>query len=716
MNKSNRLGWLAVISGILIVCLCFAATGAGLTLLAQRSGFDLPVLEQSSTEAKAEGPFTRAEEQPRTPVENSSSNSTSDTPSSEAAPPLPAPAVASEQTLAAVLAAVLPREDLADIAIRYKGVKPEQTATSCPTLAAEYKVGATRAFTLTNTDENTYFQVQARLEYKTDHAYMWVQTAPRRARLNLVRLRRAADTFEKTIYPATRAFFGEEDSPGVDCDQHVHMLHVMGVGQTVGGYFSSPDSYPRAVRSDSNEGQMFVLNASPGFTGALPDSEGYLSTVAHEFQHMVSYNQTNGNALWLEEGAAQLSERLNGFADAVGTVFNFAAQPETQLNTWADGTPGSNTAHYGAGYLFWSYLYDRFGADVTKALARNPDRSIKGIVQALSDAGVTNPDTGTPLSFEQLFADFVIANYMNREAIEPNRNRYNYTGIDVPPMAVRGSLSASDFPVDMREAVAQFGTHYFELKGNSPVTVDFKGDTAVRLLPTDGEDGSFWWSNRADQSNTRLTREVDLTKAASATATLKFRAWYRLEKDYDYAYASVSEDGGKTWKTLKTTTCTTENKLKANLGCGFNGQSGGPGERSSSPQWIDEQADLSAYISKKILVRFEMVTDAGANREGLAIDNIEIPEIGFTDDGTNANNGWQVEGWVRVENALPQTWAVQVIVTNSDGTRSLQRVSLNDGAGSLTLDFGGKVRGAILAVSPTTLVTTEQGQYSLQIK
>ncbi len=142
--------------------------------------------------------------------------------SSKAAAPLPAPAVASEQTLITVLAAQLPREDLADIAVRYKGVTPEQTKVNCPTLAQEYKVGATRSITLTNTDNNTQFQVTVRMEYKTDHAYMWVQTAPRRVRLSLSRLRSAAEKFEKEIYPTTRAFFGEETLPGVDCDKHVH--------------------------------------------------------------------------------------------------------------------------------------------------------------------------------------------------------------------------------------------------------------------------------------------------------------------------------------------------------------------------------------------------------------------------------------------------------------------------------------------------------------
>ena len=699
-NKSNRIGWLAVVAGLLIVCLCFAVTGAGFAVIAARNHKNVTA---SNIDDTGTNTSSRVDAQPQaaTPV-------ASDT---KQLPLLTATAGPSATAqLVAIEAVQLPREDLANIAVRYKGVSAAQANPKCAAAAPGYEIGATRAFTLSNQDKNTQFEVQARLEYKTDHAYMWVQTAPRRVQVSASHLRAAADAFEKNIYPTNRAFFGTEASPGVDCDVHVHVLHVIGVGSTVGGYFSSPDSYPRAVRSDSNEGQMFVVNSSPGYTGSNPNSEQYLSTLAHEFQHMISYNQTDGKALWLEEGAAQFAERLNGYADAVGTPFDFAAQPETQLNTWEESSAGGNARHYGGGYLFWSYLYDRFGPDVTKALARNPDRSGAGIMQALSDQKVTNPDTGTPFSFEQLFTDFVVANWMGRTKVEPSGKRYNYSSIDVPPMAVHGTVGRSDIPFNVRESLPQFGTHYYELSGNKPITISFKGATAVRLLPTDANTGAFWWSNRADQSNPRLTREIDLTKVQDAT--LKFRAMYRLEKDYDYAYVSISQDGGATWKTLKTTTCTTENKQNANLGCGFNGASGVSSSTSASLQWIDEQASLKAYAGKKVLLRFETITDAGVNREGLAIDDIAIPEIGFKDNADSTDADWKSEGWVRVENVLPQSWAVQAIVTKRDGSREVRRTT----TGTLSLDLGGDIKSAVLAVSATTQVTTEPGSYELSIR
>ncbi|MCL4507468.1 MAG: immune inhibitor A [Chloroflexi bacterium] len=613
-----------------------------------------------------------------------------------------------------VLTETLPPENLSDLAIRFKGVSPQQAVVTCTQQSKGYDVGATRQFILSNQDANSEFTITAVLKYKTQYAYMWVETAPDKLSINSTNLRRAADQFTNKILPTDRAFFGDEGI-GVDCDPHLYILHASGVGSTVGGYFSSPDSYTRAVRPDSNEAKMFVVNAEPGYNGSDPGSASYMSTLAHEYQHMISFHQVHASALWLEEGAAQLAERLNGYADEVGTVYSFASAPDTQLNTWSEGSAGENSAHYGGGYLFWSYLYDRFGPDVTRKLAHTHERSIPAFMATLASAGITSPDTGNPYVFQDLFADWVIANYMGTQKMNKSdqSNRYNYTETSVPPMSTYANLTSADYPYDTTDQVNQYGTHYIELKGDSPVTLQFTGSTSVPLLPMDDTTNQFWWSNRADASDTRMTREVDLTKVGSAT--LKFRAWYRIETDYDYGYVSASTDNGATWKILDTTTCTSTNPNGSNLGCGYTGSSGDGG----SPQWVDESADLSPYAGKKILLRFEVVTDAGVNREGLAIDDIQIPEIGFK-DGASSDTGWKSEGFVRTDNILPQFWSIQMIVTKKDGTTTLVRIPLTDNAGTAKLDFGaagaGAINKAILAISATTLVVTEPGSFELSVK
>ena len=718
----NRNRWIILIVAVLLLCCCVSVAGLGIGgYLLYRNGDFNTLPSTNVTPVGPISPSTRATRTPERPTVTPRpvTRPTASTPGADISGTTPLSGTTDGITSIDTLANDnLPPEDLRQLAVRFKGVPEEATQVTCSaTPPPEYEIGATRTFTLSNQDNDTQFQVTARLDYKTDHVYMWVEQDPEQVRLNSSRLKSAADTFETKIYKVNHDFFGTEASPGVDCDPRLYILHATGIGSTVGGYFSSPDGFPKAVRSDSNEAEMFVIHAAPGYNGSDPGSTSYMSTLAHEFQHMISYNTTHASNLWLEEGAAQFAERLNGYADDIGTVYDFASNPDTQLNTWSESSAGENSAHYGGGYLFWSYLYDRFGEDITKKLARNPERSAQAFMKVLADEGVTNPDTNAPFTFEDLFADFVVANFMNQTKIEETGNRYNYETINLPPMTTRGTYNAGDYPINMTENLNQFGTQYYELRGDSEINISFTGSTVVPLLPMpsgDDPDGMFWYSNRGDASNPRLTREIDLSSLkAGDTATLRFRAWYRMEKDYDYAYASVSTDGGTTWKLLNTSTCTTENPQNANLGCGWTGPSNPTGD-TNQPQWVDEEADLSEYAGEKILLRFETVTDAGVNRDGLAIDNIEIPEIKFSDTA-DTNEGWTAEGFLRVTNVLPQEWRVQVVLENKDGTYKVEHMPLTDAAGTLTVDFAGDVERAILMVSPTTQVTTEPGSYELSL-
>jgi immune inhibitor A len=734
----SRNGWIAFISGLVIACLCLSVcSGTALVSMViarnfSRTGSVPPIvatprrqptrtvrpsatprpLQRNPTATPKPRPAATATPGDSGTITGSVTGETTATPVVEATTES---TTVSSNTLEMALSAVLPPENLDELAVRFKGVTPAETQISCTVEAKGYEVGATRDFNLSNQDTNSQYKVTASLAYKNADVYMWVERSPNRVSINNTALRRAADQFSSKILATNRAFFGEEAKPGIDCDPHLNILHAEGLGSTVGGYFSSPDEYPVAVRPDSNVAEMFVVNAEPGSNGSDPGSGVYMSTLAHELQHMISFNQNHTPSLWLEEGASQLAERLNGYADEVSTVYMFAGDPGTQLNTWSESSAGENSAHYGGGYLFWSYLYDRFGADVTQQAAHSKERSIPGVMQALADAGIVDPDTNQPFTFEDLFADWVIANYMGREPVAGSaENRWNYSETDVPPMSTSEELGSGDLPYENQGEVSQFGTQYIQLEDSAPVDINFTGSTQVPLLPMNGADGRFWYSNRADESNPRLTREFDLTQVKSAT--LKYRAWYRMEVDFDYGYLSVSTDNGATWKIVKTPTCVTTNPNGSNLGCGYTGPSGS----GDQPEWIDEEADLTPFAGQKVLVRFEVVSDAGVNREGLAIDDIQIPEIDYKDDvngGTTGADdaGWKAEGFIRADNVLPQYWRVQVILSHDDGATTLERIPLTDAIGSITIDFGNGIRRAVLAVSATTQVTTEPGTYQLKI-
>ncbi len=67
--------------------------------------------------------------------------------------------------------------------------------------------------------------------------------------------------------------------------------------------------------------------------------------------------------------------------------------------------PWGNAEHYGASYLFMTYFLDR-RRGLTKAVVASSKNGIAGFNEALEQAG-------RPERFEDIFADWVIANYLD---------------------------------------------------------------------------------------------------------------------------------------------------------------------------------------------------------------------------------------------------------------------------------------------------------------
>ena len=217
-----------------------------------------------------------------------------------------------------------------------------------------------------------------------------------------------------------------------------------------------------------------------------------------------------------------------------------------------------------------------------------------------------------------------------------------------------------------------------------------------------------------DASDTTLTHAFDLTGVRSAT--LDYWAWWEVEKNYDFAYLEVSADGEKTWQILQTPSGTNDNSTGSNLGWGYTGCSGGgdPGQGCSA-QWVEEKVDLSAYAGKKIEVRFESVTDAELDYNSLMLDDISLPQINYTCDFEKDSCGWDSQGFVRVNNALPQTFVVQVI-HQSGGQTTVEQMPLDSGnRGSLALNLEAGDT-TVLVVAGTTPFTTDAANYQVEIK
>lgn len=589
------------------------------------------------------------------------------------------------ETLNEIVSAEPPPSDLVDLSERLRGIEIETPPPHSPTQG---------------TTENFYYlyqtatnrEISATLRYQSEHLNMWVAEG---AKVSDKELQSAAERLENEILPQTRAVFGEEQQPGIDGDTRLNILHLKEIGSTgeglgAVGYFFNGDRVPRSANPYSNQRELLYI----GLDLAKIGSDNYYSTLTHEYQHLIHDTVDHNEPGWVDEGLAQVAQMINQLP--VDSVDSFLDRPDIQLNGWDAGSDAT-MAHYGASYLFNLYYLDSFGKEELQALVR---RDENGFVAYSAELASDNSN------LVQFFGRWVAANYLASQKIE---TEYRSVRLE---KSIR-TMTHKKFPVVKEASVAQYGTDYIRIQSDSPLTLVFTGSHTTHLLDLPNDQSNYFWSTiAADRSDMTLTREFDLTALNTPTATLQFSAWYDIEKGWDYGYIVVSADGGATWDKLSNIYTT-----QANLQSGNNYGSGLTGNNVTRDEeiWTEIVSDLTPYIGRKILLRFEYVTDQAVTLDGWAIDNIAIPQLGYSESFDGGDGGWQGAGWVRHNNLLPQTYLLQAIYLDSAEHQLISLPLQNDDSTTFTLDLGQKYDEVILTVSGTTPVTTQRAPYHYEI-
>ena len=599
-------------------------------------------------------------------------------------------------TLLALLGEVIPINDPIDIAIRLEG--KENLQLTLPVEDLNRQVGDRETFWVTNTDTAENFQIETTLAAVTDHLYFWIEDGveyPQKA-LNTL----AAD-FEDNIYPTNQEFFGTEWFPGVDEDPHVYVIYAGGLGNNVAGYFNSTDEYHPDVHEFSNSHETFMLNSD---NAGLMDPYTY-GVLAHEFQHMIHWYRDKNETSWLNEGFSELATLLTGHRQGPTHDYYFADNPDIQLNDWPNDS-SMTTPHYGNAFLFVTYFMDRFGSEATKRLVADELNGLPSVDRVLADLSIKDPETGRQVTADDVFLDWAITNYLKDEYNVSSR--FKYISYPEAPYFDATEIIHDCSTREMARDVHQYAADYIELDCEGDFTLKFSGQESVRLLPEDPIEGTHaFWSNKGDHSNMRLTRTFDF-RDTSGPISFQFKTWYDLEEDYDYLFLEVSTNG-KDWRIIRTPSSTSENPSGNSYGWGYNGLSGGTG------RWIEETVDLSGYAGEQIQIRFEYITDAAVHGEGLLLDEMAIPEIGYSTGFEEDDGGWTAEGFVRVGNALPQTYRLALIYLGPEPR--VEYLVLSEG-NELEIELNSDDTGnypVVLVVTGTTRFTRQTAEYWFEL-
>ncbi|MCK6578817.1 MAG: immune inhibitor A [Anaerolineae bacterium] len=590
-------------------------------------------------------------------------------------------------TVTALAEAIIPARDRVDLAMRLRGLTAIPDA---PMTAPILRVGDQQTFTATDTSARGRIYIQATLRALGAHIALWIEDGGGVSDADLQAL---AARFDDRIYPDTRALWGSEAIPGVDGDPRVHGLFARSLGATTAAYFASDHTVPRAVYPQSNMREMFFFNLD-ALGGEFP-LDLIESVVAHEFQHMIRQNLQANEDTWLNEGMSQFTQFLL-YNDLDNSVIHFLAQPHTQLTDW-NAEPALRAANYGAATLFMIYFYDRFGIEALQALSAHPAarawESVDVVARAHGGA-----------SGDELFADWVMANLLHDPQVEALP-----AGQPVPPYESLPPLitplpagEVRSLPFSAKSSLPPYAADYYlfsELGTMSRLTVTLEAGANAPLIDAGG--GRFLYSNRADLSDSRATRRFDLSGVDAAD--LDFRVWYDLETEWDYGYVMASRDGA-TWELLTGEGMTASDPNAVAYGTAYTGASGA---------WRQESISLDAYAGAPVWLRFEAITDDAVNRPGMAVDDVRIAALGYSEDFEAGDGGWLTEGWLWTDNRLPARFFVQAAALTPAGALVTRWEA--QGGGAWTFDLPAATRRVWIAVSPVAPVTTVPLDYRLTV-
>jgi len=211
--------------------------------------------------------------------------------------------------------------------------------------------------------------------------------------------------FEYKIYPILTSTFGPEAKPGIDKDERITIL-IHPMIDEAGGYFNESDGYPKLQSPRSNEREIFYLNANQ------IDKPIAKSFLAHEFMHLITFNQKNiiqkvSEEIWLNEARSEYAPTIVGYdleyegSNLQKRVKNFLDRPYDSLTEWQN-----KSYDYGVVNLFTQYLVDHYGIEILVDSLHSSKVGIPSLNEALLKNGFKE-------DFFQIFTNWTIAVFVN---------------------------------------------------------------------------------------------------------------------------------------------------------------------------------------------------------------------------------------------------------------------------------------------------------------
>ncbi|MEH7495014.1 peptidase M6 [Neobacillus niacini] len=462
------------------------------------------------------------------------------------------------------------------------------------------------------------------------------------------------DEFDNNIYPKATEFFGTPDV-------HDGSKSPLSGRNVPTGYYEGSDKVIMLVdniQDDNYKDPTYPFFVAGFFWQTLENyidrniitidtnswdtrlESTFFGTTIHELQHLIHADNDGAEETWLNEGMSTFSEYLGGYGHDDSSINFYLDHPENSLVNWDEHrvtqTGPETIADYGQVYLFTLYMNDKFGREFIRDLALNEAQGLSSVNEVLKAHG-------SDLDFTQLYQNFITALTLDSDRV--GNGVYNFDSIDLRDLKVDSAGTKRGKTVDFekavtyqKEGVPAWGGDFKELDFQNKIRsisfegVDFLGTPWKSVADPKDASNKVLWGGNGDEADNALIFEADLSNVDAAT--LKFNNLIDIEENWDFGVVQVSKDNGQTWTSLVNENTSSDiveegyPKIKENV----------PGFTGTYANWQEESFDLSEYAGQKVLVSFRYLTDWGTTQAGWYVDNIEIPEILYSNDGSSTDN------------------------------------------------------------------------------
>jgi hypothetical protein len=258
--------------------------------------------------------------------------------------------------------------------------------------AVAFQVGSTRTFVFDSFGDVPTQNVTATLAATSSRAEAWIDNAT--TTITAAQVQAQIDQFSTQTYPTVTSVFGAPSD--VDSDSKVLFLYTKLVDQVggVAGFYSAQSLFSASQGGDGNEADMM-------FIGVDHEADFFESLLAHEFQHLINYNQhvlvNNGS-----DEIASLNEAMSHVAEDLvnqhvqggnpGNVATYAKSPSV-YSLLAESAHDSGVR--GTAYTFARSMMESFGDNVPSQLVQT------------NASGISNVEAVSGQTFEDVYETYL---------------------------------------------------------------------------------------------------------------------------------------------------------------------------------------------------------------------------------------------------------------------------------------------------------------------